>query len=94
MKVDVNLNDAANPGRIFNRIHIFQQFLPYGKNIYMPIDYRISIEGNYLGLAKFGFGLNSILYNYKINPKINDSFFDMAIVTVMPGADKRFSLLE
>jgi len=92
MKVDVNLNDAANPGRIFNRIHIFQQFLPYKNNIYMPIDYRVSIEGNYLGLAKFGFGLNSILYDYKINPKIDDDFFDMAIVTVLPGADSRDSL--
>lgn len=92
IKVDVNLNDAANPGRIFNRIHIFQQFLPYENNIYMPIDYRVSIEGNYLGLAKFGFGLNSILYDYKINPKINDSFFDMAIVKVLPGADTKDSV--
>ena len=92
MKVDVNLNDAANPGRIFNRIHIFQQFLPYKNNIYMPVDYRVSIEGNYLGLAKFGFGLNSILYDYKINPEIYDDFFDMAIVTVLPDADSRDSL--
>ena len=58
----------------------------------MPIDYHLLIKINYLGLARFGFELTSSLYNYKINPKIDDSFFNKAIVTVLPGADKKDSI--
>ena len=90
-KLDVNLNDAANPGGIFNRINIFQQFVPYDQNIYMPIDYRVFVEGNFLGIAKFGFELNSIFYDYKINASIDDDFFGMAVVKVLPDADNRDS---
>jgi hypothetical protein len=92
VKVDVDLNSAANPGGIFSKVNVFQQFLPYEDNIYMPIDYRVFAEGNYLGLVKFGFELNSIFYNYEINPSINDDFFDMAVITVLPEADDKDSL--
>ena len=90
--MDVALNEAANPGKVFSKIHIFQQFLPFGENhIYMPIDYRMFVIGSFLGLVKFGFELNSIMYDYKINPEIEDNFFDMAIVTVLPDADTKDS---
>ena len=91
VKLDVNLNDAANPGGIFSRINIFQQFVPFKQNIYMPIDYRVFVEGNFLGIAKFGFELNSIFYDYKINEPIDNDFFGMAIVKVLPDADKKDS---
>jgi hypothetical protein len=91
VKLDVNLNSAANPGRIFDRIKIIQQFNPFDNNIYMPIDYRVFAEGNYLGIAKFGFELNTIFYDYKINEPISDDFFGMAIVKVMTDADKKDS---
>ncbi len=91
LKVDVALNEAANPGKVFSKIHIFQQFLPFAENIYMPVDYRMFVAGNYLGLIKFGFELNSIMYDYKINPEINNDFFDMAVVTVLPDADDKDS---
>jgi len=92
LKVDVALNEAANPGKIFSKIHIFQQFLPFGKNnIYMPIDYRMFVVGGFLGMVKFAFELNSIMYDYKINPEIKDDFFDMAVVTVLPDADTKDS---
>lgn len=91
VKLDVNLNDAANPGRIFDRINIIQQFNPFDNNIYMPIDYRIFAEGNFLGFVKFGFELNTIFYDYQINSAISDDFFGMAIVKVMPDADKKDS---
>ncbi|MFH0736361.1 MAG: DUF5686 family protein [bacterium] len=92
LKVDVSLNKAANIAGIFTKINIFQQYLPYENDIYMPIDYRLFIEANILGLAKFGFDLNSIMYNYSINKEISDDFFDMAVLTVMPEADKKDSL--
>ena len=91
LKVVASINKAANPGSIFNDIRIFQQFSPFQNNIYMPIDYRIFLEGNYLGLVRFGFELNTILHDYEINIPIKDDFFDMAVVTVLPGADKKDS---
>jgi hypothetical protein len=58
----------------------------------MPADYRLFMKGNVLGLVKFGFELNSILYDYKINPELSEETFSKAIVTVLPDADKKDSL--
>ncbi|MFC2133387.1 DUF5686 family protein [Bacteroidota bacterium] len=91
MKVDLWLNRFANPGRLLDTVSIFQQFVPFEDDIYMPIDYRLAAEGNFLGIAKFGFELHSIFYNYEINADIDDSLFDMAIIKVSPEADKRDS---
>ena len=44
-----------------------------------------------MGLARFGFELNTILYDYKINPVLSDDIFTKAIVTVLPNADKKDS---
>jgi hypothetical protein len=91
IQVELELNRAANIGGIFDTISIFQQFSSYD-DIYMPVDYRLFIKGNVLGLARFGFELNTILYDYKINPDLTDDIFTMAIVTVLPDADKKDSL--
>ncbi len=91
IKVDLQLNRAANTGGIFDTINVFQQFNNYGDSIYMPVDYRLLVKANYLNLAKFGFELNTILYDYKINPELKDNFFDKAIVTVLPSADDKDS---
>jgi hypothetical protein len=90
IQVGLELNRSANPGGIFDTISIFQQFVSYD-SIYMPVDYRLFAKGNVLGLAKFGFELNTILYDYKINPKLSDDLFTKAIVTVLPDADKKDS---
>ncbi len=92
VKLDVNLNDAANPGRIFNKINILQQFTSFGNNIVMPADYRVFAEGSFLGLVNFGFELNSIFYDYKINNSISDDLFGMAIVKVLSDADTKDTL--
>ncbi len=91
IKLDVNLNKAANPGTIFSKVNILQQFQSYADSIYMPIDYRLFIEGNVYGLAKFGLELNSIFYNYQINQPIPDDVFGMVVIKVQPDADKRDS---
>jgi Family of unknown function (DUF5686)/CarboxypepD_reg-like domain len=98
IKVDVDLNSAANTGKLFDRINIFQQFASFelpgeitGREVAMPIDYRIFADGNYLGIFKFGFELNTIFYDYKINEPIGDDIFGMTIVKVMPDADKKDS---
>lgn len=90
LKIDVDLNAAANPGGIFTKVNIFQQFTVYD-SIYMPIDYRLFVEGNYLGLFKFGFELNSILYDYEINPGLASDDFSMLVLKVQPAADEKDS---
>ncbi len=89
IKTDVTLNKAANTAGLFTKINIFQQYVPFSDDIYMPIDYRLFVEANIMGLARFGFELNSIMYDYKVNTKIEDDFFDYAIITVTPEADGR-----
>ena len=91
IKVDLRLNRAANPGGIFDTINVFQQFASYDE-IYMPVDYRLFLKANFLGLARIGFELNSVMYDYKINPAIDEDEFSKAIVTVLPDADKKDSL--
>ncbi len=88
IKVDLQLNRTANIGGIFDSVEVFQQFSPFD-SIYMPVDYRLFVKANVLGLVKFGFDLNSILYDYKINIRMKEDLFDKARVTVLPGADKK-----
>ena len=92
IKVNLTLNKAANPGGIFDTVNVFQQFSSYSDSIYMPVDYRIYATANYLNIFRFGFELNTILYDYNINPHIDESIFSKAIVTVKPDADKKDSL--
>lgn len=91
VKLDVHLNNAANPGGLFSLINIFQQFVHFENDIVMPIDYRIFVEGNFLGLVKFGFELNTIFHDYQINNNLSKDFFDMVVIKVMPDADKKDS---
>jgi Family of unknown function (DUF5686)/CarboxypepD_reg-like domain len=91
IKVNLELNRAANVGGIFDTISVFQQFSQFADTIYMPIDYKLFLKVNYLGLARIGFDLNTILYNYKINPALSDDIFNKAVITVLPDADKKTS---
>ncbi len=90
VKLDININDAANPGGIFTKVNVFQQFLEFN-DLPMPIDYRLFLEGNFIGLIKFGFEINSVMHDYIINREIDDDFFDMAFITVLPDADEKDS---
>ncbi|MCL5030782.1 MAG: DUF5686 and carboxypeptidase regulatory-like domain-containing protein [Bacteroidetes bacterium] len=92
IKVDLRINKAASVGGLFDSVNVFQQFSLFKDSIYMPIDLRLFIKLNYLGIAKLAFELNTILYDYKINPEISDDFFNKAILSVLPDADKKDSL--
>lgn len=87
VKVDLILNRAANTGGVFDTVNIFQQFDKY-EEIYLPVDYRLFVKANLLGLVRIGFELNTILFDYKINQQIPKEIFNKAIVTVLPEADK------
>ena len=86
VKVDLILNRAANTGNLFDTVNIYQQFDEYD-NIIMPVDYRLFVKANILGLVRFGFELNTIMFNYKINNTLPENIFNKAIVTVIPEAD-------
>jgi hypothetical protein len=90
VKVDIGLNDAANPGGLFKEVRVIQQFMEV-ENVAMPVDYRLFVEGNLLGMVKFGIEINSILYNYEINKEMDSDVFDMAFLTVLPEADNKES---
>jgi hypothetical protein len=92
IKVDLRLNRAANTGGIFDTVNVFQQFAAYNDSVYMPVDYRLLVNASILNLVSFGFELNTILHSYKINVPIDDNFFDMAVVKVMPQADSKDTL--
>ncbi len=89
LKVDVKLNQMANPGGLFTYVNVFQQYSIFKDEIALPVDYRIFAEGNYLGLAKFGFELHTIMNSYEINTNIDEDLFDNAVITVLPEADKK-----
>ncbi len=91
VKLDININKAANPAGLFYGVKVFQQFLPYGNGIYMPIDYRIKARGNVFGMFPFETELNSIFYDYEINPDIPDKVFEGAIIKVLTDADQKDS---
>ena len=89
IKVELNINRAANTGGLFDTLLVFQQFSMIKDSIYMPVDYRLFGMLNVINLAKLGFELNTILYDYKINSVINDSLFSKALITVLPHADNK-----
>lgn len=89
VKVEARLNKMANPGGLFNYVKVLQQFTVFEDNISLPTDYRLFAEGNYLGLAKFGFELHTLMNSYDINTNIDDDIFDNAIISVLPEADKK-----
>lgn len=91
LKVDLQLNRAANPGGLFDTISIFQQFFPFGDSLFMPVDYHLIVSAKILNLIKIGFELNTILYDYKMNIPIDEKLFDMAVLTVLPDADEKDS---
>ena len=90
IKTELQLNRAANTGGLFDSISVYQQFSKYD-GIYMPADYRLYAAANFLNLVRFGFELNTILYDYKIN-NVTEQVFNKAIVTVVPDADERDSV--
>jgi len=92
VKVELNLNRAANTGGLLDTISVYQQFFPFGENIFMPVDYHLKVSAKILGLISFSFQVSSVLYDYKINLPIEDDVFNMAVLTVKTDADKKDSV--
>jgi hypothetical protein len=88
--LDVYVNRAGLPGGFLDGISVSQQFYPYG-DVYMPVDYRLSVSGNIFNTIKFAFDVNTIFFDYRINDSL-DTEFDYAAIKVLPEADGRDSL--
>jgi len=92
IKVDLQVNRAANPGGILDTVNVFQLYSMFKDSIYMPVNYRFFATASILKLAKFNIELNTILYDYNINSITSDSIFSKAVITVMPHADGKDSV--
>ncbi|GAB1442773.1 hypothetical protein MASR2M39_16090 [Ignavibacteriales bacterium] len=92
IKVELSANKVGTVANFFDSLTFFQQYLEYTENaIYMPADYRISADVNYLGLLKAGFELNTALNDWEINIPLSDDIFGKALITVLPDADSKDS---
>lgn len=91
VKIDFQLNRAANTGGLFEKVSIIQQFLPFENGTYMPVDYNLAVAASILGLVKLDIELASLLHAYKLNQEISDDFFSKAVVTVKTDADEKDS---
>ena len=91
IKITCGITDAANPMGLFDTLNITQQYSDYGNGITLPVDYRLFAQGNVLGLAKFGFDLNSVFSSYDVNTNLSDDIFGYAVLTVKPDADLKDS---
>lgn len=91
LKVDLELNRAANPGGLFDSVRIYQQFEVYD-GFPLPADYRIFARISFIGLVKIGLELATLLSEYSVNQPISDEIFSGAVITVIPEADTRDSL--
>ncbi|MCE1189736.1 MAG: DUF5686 and carboxypeptidase regulatory-like domain-containing protein [Ignavibacteria bacterium] len=91
-KVAVGVNKAADASGFLDSLLVVQSFFPYGvDNIYMPVDYHMGARLNLMGLLKVGFDLNTVLFDYNVNPEISDDLFTKAVITVNTDADSKDS---
>ncbi|MDP4190496.1 MAG: DUF5686 family protein [Bacteroidota bacterium] len=70
LKIEADLNSAANVGNMFEKISLVQQYSPNKIKAILPVDYRMSIISNYMGIIKIQYELSSLMGDYKIN--LND----------------------
>lgn len=84
LKFEAVLNQNANVGNQFENVSVIQQFIPCSNDIYLPLDYRMDITSNYIGILKTEYELSSLLGNYKINSDTNGNSPVKSIQAIMP----------
>ncbi len=94
VKVTGSLNQNANSGNLFENVSITQQFIRYGNGLYLPLDYRIAANSNYIGMVKINYELNSFIGDYLINSNKNVSHDPDAVLTFLPADGKHDSLFQ
>jgi hypothetical protein len=92
MKIEASLNQSANTGNLFENVSMVQQFIPYSGGIYLPLDYRMFITSNYIGIVKIEYELSSLIGDYIINSDVNNNDAMNSVLTVLPESGKLDSL--
>ena len=88
IKIEANLNQAANAGNNFNNVSLIQQYLIYKNRFYLPVDYRISASSNYIGIVKVQYEYSSLIENYKINNDETDNDPGDATLSILSENDE------
>ena len=84
LKIEASLNQGANVGNLLENVSMMQQFIPYANGIYLPVDYRMFVTSNYIGIVRNEYELNSLIGNYKINSDANGINAGKSALAVMP----------
>ena len=71
LKIEANLNKPANAGNAFDRIALIQQYICYNNKYYLPIDYRIFANSNFVGVVKINYDYSALIRHYNINSNNN-----------------------
>ena len=88
IQADVELNRTANIGGTFNSVGIRQKFHSFAGDVCLPVDYTISADVSYLGLAKGSYELRTVANQYNFN-ELSDAASGDVILKVLPGAYKQ-----
>ncbi|MGA7721594.1 MAG: DUF5686 family protein [Ignavibacteriaceae bacterium] len=88
MKIDASLNQSANSGNSFESVSMLQQFIPYPGGIILPLDYRMFVKSNYVGIVKIEYELSSLIGDYKVNSDTNNNDAKNSVLTVLPETRK------
>jgi len=92
MKIEAALNQSANTGNSFESVSVVQLFIPCSGGIYLPLDYRMLVTSNYIGIVKIEYELSSLIGDYIINSDANINDAMNSILTVLPENGKLDSL--
>ncbi len=76
LQIEANLNKPANVGNTFDKVSLMQQYICYNTNFCLPIDYRMFVNSNYIGIVKIQYEYSALIKQYKINSDDYKSNFD------------------
>ncbi len=78
-----SLNQAANSGNTFDNVSLIQQYILFKNLYYLPVDYRIFANSNYIGIVKTRYEYSSLIERYIINEDIPDNNFSDETLSIL-----------
>ncbi len=95
VKIEAELNGPANSGNNFKSILLSQQYVLYNNHFNLPVDYRMLVRTNYLGIVKVRYDYDALIENYRINKSDSDySVNDPALQVVSENSNAEPASLE
>ncbi|MGE5497622.1 MAG: DUF5686 family protein [Syntrophothermus sp.] len=84
MRIEADLNPAANTGNMMKKISLQQQYAPFQGGYTMPVDYRVFVSSNYVGIVKIEYELFSSINSYIFNMPEKSTVFIGSVPAVLP----------